>query len=285
VNSLIPVRRNRFGAPGQCLFLDLLHLRRYLAKEMSATRILPTHQHPRNRTPRQLRPPAVAPEPAYVPQLGIYYDALFRAHGPQHWWPGRTRFEVIVGAILTQNTSWSNVERAIAELRREKLLSSMALQHVPLVRLSRLIRSSGYFRQKARKLKAFVHFLQEKYNGSLDNLFATPTRELREQLLLVHGIGPETADSILLYAGNHPVFVVDAYTRRILERHHLAHAKQSYEEIRLLFERNLPTSAPLFNEYHALIVHTGKEFCRKRDPDCEHCALRPFLPPPAEALP
>ncbi len=186
---------------------------------------------------------------------------------------------------MTQSTSWSNVELAIVALRREKLLSPLALERVSLARLSALIRSSGYFRQKARKLKAFVHFLRKEYRGSLDLMFATPTSKLREQLLGVHGIGPETADSILLYAGNHPVFVVDAYTRRILERHQLAHGKQSYEEIQRLFEQNLPASAPLFNEYHALIVHTGKHFCRKSGPRCEECALKPFLPAAVEARP
>ncbi|MGB9510454.1 MAG: hypothetical protein WBU20_02110, partial [Candidatus Acidiferrum sp.] len=191
---------------------------------------------------------------------------------------GRTRFEVIVGAILTQSTSWSNVEQAIVQLRREKLLSPAGIEKVFLARLSTLIRSSGYFRQKARKLKAFVDFLRQHYQGSLDKMFATPTSQLRDELLAVHGIGPETADSILLYAGNHSVFVVDAYTRRILERHNLAHAKLSYEQIRQLFEHNLPPSPPLFNEFHALIVHTGKNFCRKRNPKCEQCALRPFLP-------
>ncbi len=217
-----------------------------------------------------------------LPELDVYFAALFQAYGPQRWWPGRTRFEVIVGAILTQNTSWKNVERAIAELRREKLLSPPGMKRVPLARLARLIRSSGYFRQKARKLKAFVEFLQRHYQGSLDKLFAAPTAELRERLLNVHGIGPETADSILLYAGNHPVFVVDAYTRRILERHGLADRKESYEQIRARFERTLPPSVKMFSEYHALIVHTGKHFCRKQKPACEHCALRPFLPPTAE---
>jgi endonuclease-3 related protein len=261
----------------------LLQLRRYLAKEMSATRILSTRPSLRNRTRQPLRRPFVAPEPTSLPELSTYYDALFRAHGPQHWWPGRTRFEIIVGAILTQGTSWSNVELAITALRREKLLSPATIEQVPIARLSRLIRSSGYFRQKARKLKAFAHFLQQQYQGSLEKLFATPTSVLREQLLAVHGIGPETADSILLYAGGHPIFVVDAYTRRILERHQLASAKQPYEEIQLLFHRNLPPASPLFNEYHALIVHTGKHFCRKREPSCEHCPLRPFLPAPGEA--
>jgi endonuclease-3 related protein len=259
--------------------------RGYLAKEMATTRILPSPPFFRNRTQRHPREHAPSPEPSAVPALALYYDALFRAHGAQRWWPGRTRFEVIVGAILTQNTSWSNVERAIAELRREKLLSVDGIEQVPLTRLSRLIRSSGYFRQKARKLKAFVEFLRKQYHGSLDKLFAAPTEILRKQLLGVHGIGPETADSILLYAGKHPVFVVDAYTRRILERHHLANGKESYEDIRRLFERSLPLRSSLFNEYHALIVHTGKHFCRKRAPGCEQCPLRPFLPATAEVCP
>jgi endonuclease III related protein len=251
---------------------------------MPATRILPTPTSVHQRPPRA--PHAHHPHPPTpLRQLLTYYDALFQAYGPQHWWPGRTRFEVIVGAILTQSTSWTNVEKAIVALRREKLLSPAALERVPLARLSNLIRSSGYFRQKARKLKAFVRFLRRNYQGSLDKMFAAPTSVLRELLLAVHGIGPETADSILLYAGNHPVFVVDAYTRRILERHSLIHGKHSYEQIRLLFEQNLPPSAPLFNEYHALIVHTGKHFCRKRQPDCQRCALRPFLPSSEEPRP
>lgn len=253
---------------------------------MAATRILPTGTKLGNRTPAPRSRPPVLPEPALLPQLTTYYDALFRAYGPQHWWPGRTRFEVIVGAILTQSTSWKNVELAIANLRREKLLTPAAIEGVSLERLSELIRSSGYFRQKAQKLKAFVRFLRDKYQGSLNKMFAAPTSDLRDKLLSVHGIGPETADSILLYAGQHPVSVVDAYTRRILERHNLAHGKHTYEEIQQLFHRNLPPSAPLFNEYHALIVQTGKHYCRKRQPDCARCPLRPFLPVlPAESRP
>jgi endonuclease III related protein len=264
----------------------LLQQHGYLAKEMSATRILPTSRPHRNRSQLRLHRLVSSSEATVAAELALYYDALFAAYGPQHWWPGRTRFEVIVGAILTQNTSWSNVELAIAALRKEKLLSPMALEQVPLPRLARLIRSSGYFRQKARKLKSFFHFLREQYHGSLNKMFAAPTPELREQLLAVHGIGPETADSILLYAGRHPVFVVDAYTRRILERHDLADGKQQpYEEIQRLFEQNLPNSPSLFNEYHALIVHTGKHFCRKRNPVCEQCALKPFLPPRVEVSP
>jgi endonuclease-3 related protein len=207
-----------------------------------------------------------------------YYDALFTAQGPQHWWPGRTAFEVIVGAILTQNTSWTNVEITIRNLRREKLLTPQAMERVPVARLARLIRSSGYFRQKAKKLKCFVRFLRSEYGGSLARMFRTPTAALREKLLSVHGIGPETADSILLYAGNHPVFVVDAYTRRLLERHQLATPAQTYEEIRQLFERSLPGDVPLYNEFHALIVRTGKEYCRTRNPRCSECPLHSLLP-------
>jgi endonuclease-3 related protein len=213
-----------------------------------------------------------------LPILHDYYDALLGAHGGQNWWPARSRFEVIVGAILTQNTSWTNVERAIVALRRESLLSVRALEEIPEDTLAELIRSSGYFRQKARKLKAFVHFLRINYQGSLSRMFRVPTAALREQLLSVHGIGPETADSILLYAGDHPVFVVDAYTRRLLQRHGRAHERDTYEEIRALFQRSLPADAGLFNEYHALIVHTGKHFCRTKDPRCSECPLQPFLP-------
>ncbi len=215
-------------------------------------------------------------------QLATFFDALFAAHGPQRWWPGRTRFEIIAGAILVQNTAWTNAARAIANLRAASLLTPSAIEKVSPARLARLIRPSGYFRQKARKLKAFARFLRESHRGSLARMFRTPTAQLREQLLQVHGIGPETADSILLYAGNHPVFVVDAYTRRILLRHGLAHGKESYETVRGLFEQSLPNDPRLFNEYHALIVHTGKHHCRNRAPVCSTCALRPFLPQPVE---
>jgi endonuclease III related protein len=224
------------------------------------------------------KPSAHVPQAAPPAPLRTYYDALFAAHGPQHWWPGRSAFEVIVGAILTQNTSWTNVELAIRNLRREKLLTPRAIETVSLARLARLIRSSGYFRQKARKLKCFVRFLRAEYGGSLTAMFCTPTAVLREKVLSVYGIGPETADSILLYAGEHPVFVVDAYTRRLLERHQLATPAQGYEEIRGLFEGSLPGDAPLYNEFHALIVRTGKEYCRTRNPRCSECSLHSFLP-------
>ena len=206
------------------------------------------------------------------------YAEMSRALGPMHWWPGRTRFEIIVGAILTQNTAWTNVERAIANLRRAKMLTPEAIASVRPARLAALIRPSGYFRQKAKKLKEFVRFLEDAYGGSLTRMFRTPTAALREQLLAVHGIGPETADSILLYAGSHPVFVVDAYTHRILERHGLSDGEPDYERTRSLIESSLRRDVQLFNEFHALIVNTGKHWCRARQPRCGECPLAPLLP-------
>ena len=194
------------------------------------------------------------------------------------WWPARTPFEVIVGAILTQNTAWTNVERAIDNLRRERLLTPGAIERVSQARLARLVRPSGYFRQKAKKLKAFVQFLGKQYGGSLARMFRTPTTELREKLLGVHGIGPETADSILLYAGDHPVFVVDAYTHRILGRHNVTDGKPDYAAVRALFETNLPKQAALYNEFHALIVNVGKNWCHKSRPRCGECPLFHHLP-------
>jgi endonuclease-3 related protein len=245
---------------------------------MSASLNVPHSAHHVRPLTKNVHRPAVVRAASSLPVLRQYYEALFAAHGPQHWWPGRTRFEVVVGAILTQNTAWTNVERAIANLRREKLLTPRAIENISFARLARLIRSSGYFRQKARKLKAFVRFLRREYAGSLTKMFRTPTAELRARLLDVHGIGPETADSILLYAGAHSVFVVDAYTRRILQRHGLVETAQGYEEIRQLFEVSLPQDERLYNEYHALLVHTGKHSCRTREPLCSQCALRNFLP-------
>ena len=173
------------------------------------------------------------------------YRKLARAWGRQHWWPAETPFEVIVGAILTQNTSWTNVERAISSLRVAGKLSVEGIRELPLPKLQRLIRSSGYFRQKAQRLKTFVAFLDTRYAGSLGRMFATPTEQLRDELLALNGIGPETADSILLYAGNHTIFVVDAYTRRILERHEAVRARAKYDEIRALVERALQRLPPL----------------------------------------
>jgi endonuclease-3 related protein len=283
--TLIPVRRCRFEKTRSAAVLDLPAGRRYLAKEMSALRQVPPMELLQSELPaglvRQNAWTTAHPgDTAGQPPLRAYYDALFAAYGPQNWWPGRTRFEVIVGAILTQNTSWTNAAKAITNLRREKLLTLSGMETVSGARLASLIRSSGYFRQKAKKLKAFVRFVRAEYNGSLNRMFRVPTSVLRNQLLAVHGIGPETADCILLYAGKHPVFVVDAYTRRILERHGVIHPKSSYEEIRQSFERSLGPDGRLYNEFHALIVHAGKTHCVAGHPRCDECALKPLLPIP-----
>ncbi|MGB6481930.1 MAG: hypothetical protein WBE86_00430 [Candidatus Acidiferrales bacterium] len=239
--------------------------------------VIRTEVSSREEVPRR---PATAPLPAPARDNALlqYYQTLFDNLGPQRWWPAKTPFEVIVGAILTQNTSWLNVERAISNLRREHLLTPRALERVPLARLASFIRSSGYFRQKAKKLKFFVRFLRAEYSGSLARMFATPTALLREKLLAVHGIGPETADSILLYAGQKNVFVVDAYTKRILSRHGFAPEDVPYEELRALIEAELPRDVSRYNEFHALLVQVGKNWCRPREPRCAECPLRPFLP-------
>lgn len=176
--------------------------------------------------------------------IRLYFETLFSAWGCQHWWPAQSRFEMIVGAYLTQNTAWTNVEKALSNLRRERLLTIDGIRRSSTRQLEALIRPSGYFRQKAQRLKTFVSFLDKHYCGSLSRMFARPTTEIRNELLALNGVGPETADSILLYAGNHPVFVVDAYTRRILERHEIVTANASYEEIRELCEQALSENAP-----------------------------------------
>jgi endonuclease-3 related protein len=212
------------------------------------------------------------------PLLMRYFTAMSQNLGPMRWWPARTPFEVIVGAILTQNTSWGNVERAIANLRSAQMLTPSAISAARMPRLAALVRPSGYFRQKAKKLKAFVRFLQREYGGSLKRMFETPTEVLREKLLSVHGIGPETADSILLYAGEHAVFVVDAYTHRIFGRHGITNGKPDYENVRALVEAALPRDSQLFNEFHALVVNTAKNWCRKKEPHCAECPLGSLLP-------
>ncbi len=211
------------------------------------------------------------------PPLDEYYNSLFTTLGPQHWWPGDSPFEIILGALLVQNTAWKNVEIAISNLRDARSLSPSAIRRMNLRRLERLIRPSGYFRQKARKLKAFCAFLQSEYGGSLKKMFATPTITLREKLLGICGIGPETADSILLYAGKHEVFVVDAYTKRILERHGWIDHQAKYDDVRWIFERRFPGNVDLFNEFHALIVNVGKTWCRPHQPKCEECPLGRYL--------
>ena len=197
---------------------------------------------------------------------------LFKRFGPQDWWPGDTPFEVIVGAILTQNTNWANVGKAITNLKKAKALTPDKLHLLDIKKLAELIRPAGYFNIKAKRLKNFLDWFFENYSGELKNLENVPTAELRQQLLSVKGIGPETADSILLYALNRPVFVVDAYTARICSRHHLIDEGADYHQIQEMFESNLPSSIQLFNEYHALIVHLGKDFC-KPTPKCGECPL------------
>ncbi|MFH1021247.1 MAG: endonuclease III domain-containing protein [Pseudomonadota bacterium] len=197
---------------------------------------------------------------------------LFGHFGPQHWWPGETPFEIMLGAVLTQNTSWRNVSLVIEALRQEGLLSFEALEAMPLEMLAEKIRPSGYYNQKARRLKGLFAAIREN-SGNLETFFDQDTHNLREKLLAVKGIGPETADSITLYAANRPVFVVDAYTYRVLLRHDLIAEEAGYEEIQDLFLGKLPTEVQLFNEYHALLVRLAKEYCKKSKPLCASCPL------------
>jgi endonuclease-3 related protein len=200
------------------------------------------------------------------------YRRLYGAYGPRHWWPGETSFEVMVGAILTQNTSWRNVEKAIQKLKGKGVLNPGGIHRLKKSELARLIRSSGYYRIKTHRLKSFIDFLFEEYDGDLKRMKRESLGELREKLLGVRGIGPETADSILLYGVKKPIFVVDAYTKRILSRHGIIPEKGSYEEIQKLFMDHLARDEKLFNEYHALLVHLGKTLCKKI-PKCDLCPL------------
>jgi endonuclease-3 related protein len=252
----------------------------------------------------------VKPQSSRKPEATVraIYRKLSRSWGRQHWWPAETPFEVIAGAILTQNTSWTNVERAMTNLRSAGVLEVDGIRQLPVLELQALVRPSGYFRQKAQRLKNFVAFLDARYHGSLEQMFATPTEELRAELLTQNGIGPETADSILLYAGNHETFVVDAYTRRILERHLAVVKRVKYDEIRSFMERALQREQPMeshrpsrqarppaheasamstaqrsplaqvYNEMHGLLVQVGKHYCLRQQPKCEICPLGSMLP-------
>ncbi len=257
-------------------------------------------------------------KPSQEDQPRAYYRTLIRAWGPQHWWPARTRFEVIVGSYLVQNTAWTNVEQALRRLRASGLLNPEGIRRTPLPRLQAVLRPAGYFRQKARNLKTFVAFLDQQYGGSLNRMFSQPIEKLRPQLLALNGVGPETADSILLYAGQYPVFVVDAYTRRILDRHQILPANTKYEEIRAFCERSLapvaaqlrtgnwqpktdsqPTAhspsplsraqrsslAQVYNDMHGLLVAVGKNYCLKSKSLCENCPLQKFLPQVSGTVP
>ena len=203
------------------------------------------------------------------------YESLNAHFGDLRWWPGESPFEVVVGAILTQNTAWRNVEIAIKKLKAKGLLHPEGLLTTRDDVLEELIRSSGYYRVKTGRLKSFIRYLYDEYDGSIERMFLEDFRHLREKLLRVKGIGEETADSILLYAGEKPIFVVDAYTRRILQRHDIICEGASYGEIQKLFMTNLPHSVPLYKQYHALLVNTGKTFCTKT-PRCEGCPLHKF---------
>jgi endonuclease-3 related protein len=206
------------------------------------------------------------------------YDRLRAAFGPQHWWPGDSPFEIMVGAVLVQNTAWKNAERAIANLRNAGVLSLHALYALPADELAELIRPAGYFQVKARRLRSLLKFVMDEYGGALDAMFQSDVSTLRERMLAIHGIGPETADAILLYAGGRPTFVVDTYTHRVLARHGWLGYDAGYDEIKDYFESSLPADAALYNEYHALLVRVGKEYCRKTAPNCESCPLAALLP-------
>jgi endonuclease-3 related protein len=217
------------------------------------------------------------------PSLLAIYQLLYGQYGPQHWWPAETPLEMIIGAILTQSAAWINVEKAIGNLKANGSLSVEWLRSLPRDELARLIRPSGYYNVKARKIRAFVDWLAAEYGGDLDALFALDGPELRNELLSVHGVGEETADSIILYAARQPIFVIDAYTRRIVTRLGLASQKETYAAFQALFMDNLPHDKALFNEYHALLVQHGKTVCRKR-PLCADCCLRNLCPSSNESM-
>ncbi|MBI4266934.1 MAG: endonuclease [Chloroflexi bacterium] len=212
-------------------------------------------------------------QPSISQSLQTIYQKLMAAYGPQHWWPAQGRFEIMVGAILTQSAAWGNVEKAIANLRKANALSPGALRKLPTSEIGKLVHSCGYYNAKSLKLKSLANWLGECCNDNLDKLFDDGVAPIREQLLAVHGIGQETADSILLYAGNKPVFVIDAYTRRIISRIGIAPEHDTYAAYQALFMDNLPPDAKMFNEYHALLVNLAKNVCRPK-PLCQRCCLK-----------
>ena len=214
----------------------------------------------------------------YAWRLDQIFQRLSRHYGPLHWWPAETPFEVALGAILTQNTTWTQVEKAIDNLRQADLLSPAALRRVVLSDLERMVRPAGFFRQKAHRLKLLVEHLFVRHDGRLETLLDGPTDQVRRELLSLKGVGPETADSILLYAGGHPVFVVDSYTHRLCSRLGLYTGRVDYQALQALFMDHLPADAALFNAYHALIVQLCKDACRKRSPRCPACPLAADCP-------
>ncbi len=217
-------------------------------------------------------------EPGEV--LHRFYATLLKSFGPQGWWPARTRWEVVWGAILTQNTTWRNAALALKNLRRAGLLARRALQRASLREIELHVRPAGFYRQKARTLRYFTGWIENAHGGSLSSIFRQGVQRARAQLLALKGIGPETADAILLYAGQQPVFVADAYTRRILSRHQLLPPAAGYAAAQRFLHQHLPPDAPLFNEFHALLVETAKRFCHRNVAHCEQCPLGPFLEKP-----
>lgn len=212
--------------------------------------------------------------PKCLPGIIRIYDKLYKFYGPQGWWPAKSRLEVIVGAILTQGTAWGNVEKAVHNLRKAGLLrSTVSISKTRPEELARLVRPAGYFNVKSRRIRNFIKFLADRYGLSLKKISRRETSVLRDELLQVNGIGPETCDSILLYAFERPVFVVDAYTKRVFSRHDFFRPDAGYEEVQKVFTENLPVDKKIYNEYHALIVRLGKEFCRKK-PECGQCPLK-----------
>ena len=209
--------------------------------------------------------------------LRRFYTTLLESFGPQGWWPARTRWEVIWGAILTQNTTWRNATLALKNLRRAGLLARRRFRQISVDELATLIRPAGFYRQKARTLHNFAHWIEQAHGGSLDALFAQDAARARAQLLALKGIGPETADAILLYSGRHPVFVADAYTRRVLSRHDLLSPTANYHSAQRFLHQHLPPDEALFNEFHALLVEAAKRYCHRNVAHCEECPLGKFL--------
>ena len=206
------------------------------------------------------------------------YERMLAAFGPQQWWPGEMPFEIMVGAVLVQNTAWRNVEHAIKNLRAAGVMEPRALYALPPTALAELIRPAGYYQVKTKRLRNLLKFVVDEFDGSLDAMFRTNQTTLREQLLAINGIGPETADAILLYAGGLPTFVVDTYTHRIFARHGWIEYEAGYHDIKDHVESALPADTPLYNEYHALLVRVGKDYCKRTAPKCEACPLRDMLP-------
>jgi len=230
-----------------------------------------------------VKKPSASKAPARRAVLLRAYPLMRARFGHQHWWPGDTPFEVCVGAMLTQNTAWLNVERAMANLKQARVLEAGKLFALPPARLAELIRPAGYFNVKARRLRSFLRVLVEDYQADLGGFFAGETAAVRARLLTIHGIGPETADSLLLYAGGHLSFVIDAYTRRIFARHRWCAEEAGYDELRnlcssALDQKLVPARLDYWQDYHAQLVMVGKHFCRSRNPRCEHCPLQPLLP-------